>query len=126
MKPDDVEYSYYSSTCRSYSRIDYFLISAALRSKIEDVFYDGIVIPDHAQIYATSAITPKGTLFHCLWDCNKIKDFWKEVAQMIFQIVSVKLPLHPNIFILGLYPSDPNFKNEIKVLTDMCLLQANG
>uniref|UniRef100_A0A8C9XFM3 Uncharacterized protein n=1 Tax=Sander lucioperca TaxID=283035 RepID=A0A8C9XFM3_SANLU len=61
-------------------------------------------------VYKLQLSVSKWNRFHCLWDCNKIKDFWKEVAQMIFQIVSVKLPLPPKVFILGLYPADPNLK----------------
>ena len=43
---------------------------------------------------------------------------------MIFQIVSVKVSLHPKVFILGLYPINPHLKNQIKTPIDMCLLQA--
>ena len=44
-------YSCYSSTFQTYSRIDYFLISSELRSKIHNSFYDSIVILDHAPCY---------------------------------------------------------------------------
>ena len=47
MKPNDVAYSCYSSTFKSSSRIDYFLISAGLISKVRDCYYGTIVISDH-------------------------------------------------------------------------------
>ena len=50
MKPNDIEYSCHSNTHQTYSRIDYYLISAALRSKIEDCHYNSIVISDHAPV----------------------------------------------------------------------------
>ena len=43
---------------------------------------------------------------------------------MIFKMVSVQLPLHPKIFILGLYPPNLHIDNKAKPLIDMCLLQA--
>lgn len=46
--PQAKTYSCYSSTFQTYSRIDYFLISSELRSKIHNSFYDSIVISDHA------------------------------------------------------------------------------
>lgn len=40
--------SCYSATFQTYSRIDYFLISVVLFSKVKNRFYDDIVISDHA------------------------------------------------------------------------------
>lgn len=51
MKPNDVAYSCYSSTYQTYSRIDYFLISASLVSKIQDCSYGSILISDHGLCY---------------------------------------------------------------------------
>lgn len=42
---------------------------------------------------------------------------------MISQILSVNVPLHPKVFILGWYPINPHLKNQVQTL-DMCLLQA--
>lgn len=50
LRPHAKTYSCYSSTFKTYSRIDYFLISSQLRSKIHDSFYDNIVISDHAPV----------------------------------------------------------------------------
>ena len=66
----------------------------------------------------------KGSWFHCVWDCGKIQDFWREVSHMVFKMLSVQLPLHPKIFILGSYPPSPHINNKVKPLIDMCLLQA--
>ena len=46
--PDAKAYSCHSKTFGSYSRIDYFLISASLAYKIKDCVYDSILISDHA------------------------------------------------------------------------------
>ena len=66
----------------------------------------------------------RGTLFHCIWECAKIKPFWSDVISMIEKILSKKLPLEPKTCILGLYPRTPVLKTvEIKFI-DMCMLQA--
>lgn len=49
-KPTDIQFSCYSSTHKTHSRIDYFLISAPLLSKIQDCWYDSMVLSDHASI----------------------------------------------------------------------------
>lgn len=49
-KPDAVEYSCYSSTYKTHSRIDFFLVSALLVSKIKGCQYSSIVLSDHAAI----------------------------------------------------------------------------
>ena len=46
--PSDVIYSCHSKTFNTYSRIDYFLISAELLSNMTDCSYDSITISDHA------------------------------------------------------------------------------
>lgn len=46
--PDVKTYSCYSSTFKTYSRIDFFLISTELQFRIQDCSYDNIVISDHA------------------------------------------------------------------------------
>ncbi len=48
LKPHAKAYSCYSNVFKTYSRIDYFLVSSELRSKIHNSFYDNIVISDHA------------------------------------------------------------------------------
>ena len=46
--PTGKKYSCYSSTHKTYSRIDLFLVSALLKYKIKDVSYDAILLSDHA------------------------------------------------------------------------------
>ena len=41
-------YSCFSNTHKTYSRIDYFLVSASLVCKVKDCMYDSILISDHA------------------------------------------------------------------------------
>uniref|UniRef100_A0A3P9J7K4 Reverse transcriptase domain-containing protein n=1 Tax=Oryzias latipes TaxID=8090 RepID=A0A3P9J7K4_ORYLA len=68
LKPNDITYSCYSGTHRTFSRIDYFLISALLISKIEYCFYDSILLSDHGPcgiIYTEDALVrdpPKWSL----------------------------------------------------------------
>ncbi len=40
----------------------------------------------------------KGTYFHCIWECEEISKFWKEVHNMIGKILNVSLPLDQGFF----------------------------
>lgn len=66
----------------------------------------------------------KGTLFHCLWDCWKIENFWKSVTQTLSSIVGVRVPLRATLCILGLYPKDFVINKKQATLVDFGLLQA--
>ena len=46
--PDVVMYSCYSSTYKTYSRIDFFMVSLSLADKVRNCGYDSILISDHA------------------------------------------------------------------------------
>uniref|UniRef100_A0A096LX15 Reverse transcriptase domain-containing protein n=1 Tax=Poecilia formosa TaxID=48698 RepID=A0A096LX15_POEFO len=46
--PASKTYSCYSSSFKTFSRIDFFLISTELQFRIHDCFYDNIVVSDHA------------------------------------------------------------------------------
>ena len=61
--PDKREYSCYSSSYKTHSRIDYFLISMELLSNVKSSWYDSIVISDHA---AVSVEIYLGRYEHCL------------------------------------------------------------
>lgn len=50
MHPDKAVFSCYSSTHSTFSRIDYFLISATLMSMITKSWYDSIILSDHSAI----------------------------------------------------------------------------
>ena len=53
LNPSKKEYSCFSSTHKTYSRIDYFLISNSLVSKVGKCWYDSILLSDHAPITFT-------------------------------------------------------------------------
>jgi len=48
--PDSLTYSCYSSTYKTFSLIDYFLLSTDLISKVSKCWYDSILISDHAAV----------------------------------------------------------------------------
>ncbi|KAG9283901.1 WD repeat-containing protein 3 isoform X1 [Astyanax mexicanus] len=66
----------------------------------------------------------EGTLYHCLWTCPKIREFWEKVIDRVSDISSTRLPLCPKLFILGLVPSDLRLSNAEKKMVYMCSLQA--
>ena len=66
----------------------------------------------------------KGTLFHCMWQCCKIKQFWGEVQKETEKIISKDIPMDPRLFILGLYPKSHNYSKNDQIMIDMCLLHA--
>lgn len=47
---DKLEFSYYSSRFKSYSRIDYFLISSSMFSSVIDCNYNSMLLSDHCPI----------------------------------------------------------------------------
>lgn len=58
LNPLKKEYSCFSGTHNSYSRIDYFLVSAELLSNIRGCHHNSIVISDHAVVSLT-LVEPK-------------------------------------------------------------------
>lgn len=66
----------------------------------------------------------RGTLWHCMWQCEKIQMFWEEVRLMIEKILAIKLTLEPKLFILGLYPNGHGIQKSEQIFLDLCLLQA--
>ncbi len=86
LHPKYIQYSCFSRTHQSYSRIDYFLISATIMSYITDCSYDSIVISDHAPILLTY-IDPKllgnppKWRFHPKWLLDD--QFNKQIKQQI-------------------------------------------
>lgn len=53
LNPSSLAYSCYSGKYQTYSRIDYFLVSASLLSNIVDCKYHTVVISDHAAVSLT-------------------------------------------------------------------------
>lgn len=72
----------------------------------------------------TKCTEAQGTLFHCMWQCNKIKSFWEEVKKAIEKIISKNIPMDPAFFLLGLYPKGHKYNKSERILIDMCLLHA--
>lgn len=66
----------------------------------------------------------KGTFFHCVWKCNKIQQFWREIKQALEIILGIKLALDPKLFILGIYPDGHRMSRKIITAIDLCLLLA--
>ena len=66
----------------------------------------------------------KGTLFHCLWTCPRIKEFWEEVRKELQWILLINIELDPKLFLLGLYPVGQKIKNCEITFLDLGFLQA--
>ena len=86
LNPDKREYSCHSSVGKSRSRIDYFIVSRELLSKITDCWYDSIVISDHAAVSLTIHIdnlihNPPNWRLSVMWLHNP--DFVKFVGTKI-------------------------------------------
>lgn len=92
LHPKDIKYSCFSKTHQSYSRIDYFLISATMLSYITDCFYDTIVISDHAPIIFTYSdprllSNPPKWRFHPKWLLDgKLCNYITQQIEMYFDI----------------------------------------
>lgn len=68
INPNALKFSCYSSVHKSYSRLDFFLISAGLRHKIKESSYDAILISDHAPnsiIYQVSNLVRDTAIWCC-------------------------------------------------------------
>lgn len=66
----------------------------------------------------------KGTLFHCIWQCIEIQEFWQEVKQNIQNILQIQLPLIPQLFILGIYPGNLKIRKNHRTFVDLSILLA--
>ncbi len=68
--------------------------------------------------------THKGTLFPCIWECEKMQKFWKEIIHIISQIISIPIPISPKFCILGLYPQNLSLKSHEIKLINLCLIHS--
>lgn len=66
----------------------------------------------------------KGTLFHCMWECDKIQTFWVETKNTIENIISKQIILDPKLFIMSLYPSKHTYSKAEMSFIDTSLLIA--
>lgn len=48
--------------------------------------------------------TEGGTLYHCIWKCEHIQEFWRRIINTISNIIDEEVPMCPEICILGLIP----------------------
>ena len=63
-------------------------------------------------------------MFHCIWQCRKIKIFWEEVRAIVEKIISKQVLLDPKLFLLGLYPEKHNYSRNERAFIDLSLLYA--
>ncbi len=70
--PDQLTFSCYSSTCQTFSRTDYYLVSASLVSTVSRCWYDSIIISDHASVSFILNM-PKSLSYSTRW-C--LQAFW--------------------------------------------------
>ncbi|PME06199.1 hypothetical protein A8A06_05290 [Escherichia coli] len=77
-------------------------------------------IPD----VCTKCLTEKGTLFHCLWECAKIQNFWKDVIQCLSEMFNTKVPLNAKLCVLGIYSKNFLQTQKQYAVLDFGLLQA--
>ena len=77
--PNQLTFSCYSSTCKTFSRIDYYLASASLMSNISQCWYDSIVISDHASVSFTLKM-PQSLTHSPRW---RLQSFWLRDSEFI-------------------------------------------
>lgn len=66
----------------------------------------------------------KGTLYHCVWECPQLNEYWGKVVENISGIVGVKVPHQAKLCVLGIYPDSCVVNSEQSTLIDFGLLQA--
>lgn len=47
-----------------------------------------------------------GILLHMLWDCPKIRIFWREVFELLKVKLEMSIPLSPELALLGIQDDD--------------------
>lgn len=77
-------------------------------------------IPD----YCYKCNTERGTLLHCIWECQKLQTFWKDTLCLISRLTECKIPLEPKLCLLHIYPKEFVASVKKRKLIDFCLLQA--
>lgn len=64
------------------------------------------------------------TLLHCVWECQKIQLFWKDLVNLVPCIAAIEITLEAKLCILGIYPEHFTPGCKAAPLINMCLLQA--
>lgn len=65
-----------------------------------------------------------GTLFHCVWECNELQKFWKEILTLIGQLIGENVPFEPKLCLFHIYPINLVVNSRKRKLIDFSLLQA--
>lgn len=65
----------------------------------------------------------RGTLLHCIWECKKLQDFWKDTLRLISRLTECIIPVEPRLCLLHIYPEDFGANAKKRKLIDFCLLQ---
>lgn len=66
----------------------------------------------------------KGTLYHCMWQCEKINIFWKEIMTIISDLIECRIPIDSKLCILHIFPNGFKCTANKRKLVNFCLLQA--
>lgn len=64
----------------------------------------------------------KGTLYHCIWKCDIIREFWRRTINTISKIMDKEIPLLPEICILGVIPKTMALGSHENKLLNLCLI----
>ena len=64
------------------------------------------------------------TLLHCVWECQQIQLFWRDLVNLVPCIAAIEIPLEAKLCILGIYPEHFTPGCKAAPLINMCLLQA--
>lgn len=65
-----------------------------------------------------------GTLYHCMWECNEIQTFWKNILVMIVKLTEGKIPCDLKLCLFHIYPVNFVVNTIKRKLIDFSLLQA--
>ena len=65
-----------------------------------------------------------GTLFHCLWECPIIQQFWHEVLNHSSKLIGCNIPVDAKICLLHIYPKNLKLHPNNIHLLNICLTQA--
>lgn len=66
----------------------------------------------------------KGTLYHCMWQCEELQIFWKQICALISDLIECKMPLDGKLCILHIFPNSFKCNTKNKKLVNFCLVQA--
>lgn len=59
-----------------------------------------------------------------MWQCKELQEFWKEVLDVISEMIGEYIPMDPKLCLLHIYPENVSVSASIQKLVDFSLLQA--